>query len=83
MRIVKKLLKTTRNKKKRHSKIVILARTKLNSIESKISEALINNESSHEVFITIININKADLFEGSFFWRDQFDTHFIFQEELM
>ena len=83
MRIVKKLLKTTRNKKKRHSKIVILARTKLNSIESKISEALINNESSHEVFITIININKAGLFEGSFFWRDQFDTHFIFQEELM
>ena len=39
--IVKKLLKTTRNKKKKHSKIVMLARSKLNSIESKISEALI------------------------------------------
>ena len=33
----------------------MLARSKLNSIESKISEALINNEISHEDFITIIN----------------------------
>ena len=41
--IVKKLLKTTRNKKKKHNTIVMLARSKLNSIESKISEALINN----------------------------------------
>ena len=39
--IVKKLLKTTRNQKKKHSKIVMLARSKLCSIESKISEALI------------------------------------------
>ena len=46
---IKKLLKTTRNKKK-HSKVVMLARSKLNSIESKISEALINNEISHEDF---------------------------------
>ena len=38
--IIKKLLKTTRNKKKKHNKIVMLARSKLNSIESKISEAL-------------------------------------------
>ena len=53
--IIKKLLKTTRNKKKKHNKIVMLARSKLNSIESKISEALINNEISHEDFITIIN----------------------------
>ena len=33
----------------------MLARSKLNSIESKISEALINNEISHEDFITILN----------------------------
>ena len=39
--IVKKLLKTTRNKKKKHNKIIMLARSKLNSIESKVSEALI------------------------------------------
>ena len=55
--IVKKLLKTTRNKKK-HNKIVMLARSKLNSIESKISEELINNEISHEDFTTIINEEK-------------------------
>ena len=35
--------------------MVILARSKLNSIESKISEALINNEISHEDFMKIIN----------------------------
>ena len=56
--IIKKLLKTTRNKKKKHNKIVMLARSKLNSIESKISEALINNEISHEDFMTIINEEK-------------------------
>ena len=54
---VKMFLKTTRNKKK-HNKIVMLARNKLNSIESKTSEALINNEISHEDFMTIINEEK-------------------------
>ena len=54
-RIVKKLLKTTRNKNKKHNKIVMLARSDLNSIENKISEALINNEINHEDFMTIIN----------------------------
>ena len=52
--IIKKLLKTARNNKK-HNKIVMLARSELNSIESKISEALINNEISHEDFMMIIN----------------------------
>ena len=52
---MKTFFKTTRNKKKKHNKIVMLARSKLNSIESKISEALINNEISHEDFMTIIN----------------------------
>ena len=32
--IMKRLLKTTRNKKKKHNKIVMLARSELNSIES-------------------------------------------------
>ena len=54
----KKLLKTTRNKNKKHNKIVTLARSKLNIIESKISEALINNEISHEDFMTIVNEEK-------------------------
>ena len=47
--------KATRNKKKKHNKIVMLATSKLNSIESKISEPLMKNEISHEYFMTIIN----------------------------
>ena len=57
--IVKKLLKTTQNKKKKHNKIIMLARSKLNSIESKASEALINSEISHEDFMIIINEEKS------------------------
>ena len=53
--LVKKLLKATRNKKKKHNQTVMLARSKLNSIQSKIFEALINNQISLEDFMTIIN----------------------------
>ena len=52
---VKRFLKTIRNKKKKHNKIVMLARSKLNSIESKISKALMDNEISHEDSEAIIN----------------------------
>ena len=55
---VKKFLKTIRNKKKKHNKIVMLARSKLNSAESKISKALVDNEISHEDFEKIINEEK-------------------------
>ena len=56
--IVKKLLKIIRNKKKKHNKIVMLVRSKLNSIESKISKAFMDNEISHEDLKTIINEEK-------------------------
>ena len=36
----------------------MLDRSKLNSVESKISEALLNNEISHEDLMTIINKEK-------------------------
>ena len=36
----------------------MLARKKLNSIESKVSEALINNEMSHEDVMTILHEEK-------------------------
>ena len=55
---VKKLLKPTRNNKKKHNKIVMLATSELNSIESKISEALIDTKISHEYFMAIINEEK-------------------------
>ena len=48
-------LETTRNKKKKHNKTVVLVETKSDSIESKIYEALMNNQISHEDFMTIIN----------------------------
>ena len=52
--IVKKLLNITRNKKKKHDKILMLAKSKLSSIETLISQALIDMEISHEEFITIL-----------------------------
>ena len=56
--IVKQLLKTTRDKKKKRKKIIMLTRSKLNGIENKVSEALINNGISHEDFMIIINEEK-------------------------
>ena len=53
--IVKKLLNITRNKKRKHDKILILAKSKLNSIETLISQPLIDMEISPEEFITILN----------------------------
>ena len=50
--IVKKLLSITRNKKKKHHKIIMLAKSKLNSIETLVSQALVDMEISHEEFVT-------------------------------
>ena len=52
--IVKKLLNITRNKKKKHDEILILTKSKLNSIETLISQALIDIDISHEEFIQIL-----------------------------
>ena len=52
--IIKELLKTTRNKKKKHDKIIMLAKTKLNSIKTLVSKALIDMEISHEEYSTIL-----------------------------
>ena len=57
--VVRNLFKTTRNKKKQHNKIVILARNKLNSVESTTSEVPINNEISHRDFRTITKKEKS------------------------
>ena len=55
---MKNLLKTIKNKKIKHNKIVMLARSKSNSIESKISETLIKSEISHEDFMATVNEEK-------------------------
>ena len=52
--VTKKLLSLTRNKKKKHDNILMLARNKLNSIEALVSQALIYMEISHEEFVTIL-----------------------------
>ena len=51
---VKTLLNITRKKKKKHNKIIALARSKLNIIENLISQALIDFEITHEEFSKII-----------------------------
>ena len=61
--IVKKLLNVTRKKKKKHNKIVMLAKSKLNSIETLMSRALIDLDISHEEFKTIAN--KKEKYETS------------------
>ena len=49
------MLEITRNKKKKRNKIFILAKSKLNSIETLVSEALIDLEISRKGFKTIVN----------------------------
>ena len=56
--IIKKLLSITRNKKKRHDEILMLAKSKLKSIENLVSQALIETETSHEEFNTIMREKK-------------------------
>ena len=51
--IVKKLLNITGKKKKKHDQILMLAKSKFNSIETLISQALNDMEISHEEFLTI------------------------------
>ena len=54
--IIKKLLKITRKKNKKHDKIVMLAKSKLNSIETFLSIYISSiNRLSHEEFKTIVN----------------------------
>ena len=53
--IIRKVLEITRNKKKKRDKIVMPAKSKLKSIKTLISKALVDLEISHEEFKTIIN----------------------------
>ena len=52
--IIKKILSTPINKKKKHDEILMLAKCKLSSIETLVSQALIDMEINHEEFITIL-----------------------------
>ena len=53
--ISKSLLKVTKKRKKKHNKIIVLAKNKLNMIDTLLSSALNDSEISHEEFTNIIN----------------------------
>ena len=50
----KSLLQVTTKRKKKHSKIITLAKSKLNTIETLLSSALNDSKISHEEFTNII-----------------------------
>ena len=57
--IIKKLLSITRNEKKKHDKVIMLTKSKFDSIETLVSQALVDMEISHEEFNAIIREEKT------------------------
>ena len=55
---IKKYKSIMKKKKKKHDKIVLLAKSKLNRIEVLISKALIDSNISHDEFVLINNVLK-------------------------
>ena len=53
--INKSLLKVTKKRKKKHNKIIALAKSKLNMIDTLLSSALNDSKISHEEFTNIID----------------------------
>ena len=60
--ISKSLLKVTEKRKKKHNKIIALAKNKLNMIDTLLSSALNDSEISHEEFSNIIT--EANIYEN-------------------
>ena len=60
--ISKSLLKVTKKRKKKHNEIIVLAKNKLNMIDTLLSSALKDSEISHEEFTNIIN--EANIYEN-------------------
>ena len=60
--INKSLLKVTKKRKKKHNKIIALAKSKLNMIDTLLSSALNDSKISHEEFTNIIT--KKNIYEN-------------------
>ena len=60
--ISKSLLSVTKKRKKKHNKMIALAKNKLNMIDTLLSSALNDSEISHEEFTNIIN--EANIYEN-------------------
>ena len=56
------MLKLTKKRKKKHHKIIVLAKNKLNSIDTLLSSALNDSEISHKEFSNIIT--DANIYEN-------------------
>ena len=56
------MLNVTKKRKKKHNKIIALAKNKLNTIDKLLSSALNDSETSHEEFTNIIN--EANIYEN-------------------
>ena len=58
MGINKSLLQLTKKRKKKHNKIITLAKSKLNTIKTLLSSALNDSKISHKEFANIITEKK-------------------------
>ena len=56
------MLKVTKKRKKKHNKIIVLAKNKLNTIDTLLSSALNDSEISQEEFSNIIT--EANIYEN-------------------
>ena len=56
------MLKLTKKRKKKHNRIIVLAKKKLNTIDTLLSSALNDSEISHEEFSNIIT--EANIYEN-------------------
>ena len=56
--VIKRYKSVTEKKKRRHDKIVLLEKAKLNRIEVLISKVLVNSIISHDEFVFINNVLK-------------------------
>ena len=55
---MKKYKSVIKKKKKKHDKIVLLTKSRLNNIEVLISKALIDSNISHDEFVLMSNVPK-------------------------
>ena len=60
--ISKSLLKLTKKRKKKHNKIIVLAKNKLNATDTLLSSALNDSAISHEEFSNIVT--EANIYEN-------------------
>ena len=60
--ISKSLLKVTKNRKRKHNKIIVLAKNKLNTMDTLSSSSLNDSKISHEEFTNIIT--EANIYEN-------------------